>query len=86
MKSAHTFLVKKNERSFYISPLFCLSVLDTSITAQIALKIKRVKNTSAQQVPEIGRSKALFSSHPINPVNAKKNITSNVSTHAWSTK
>jgi len=29
------------------------------------------------------RFKALFSSHPINPVNTKKNITSNVSTQAY---
>ena len=29
---------------------------------------------------------ALFRSLPVNPVNAKKNITSNVLTHAWSTK
>ena len=28
----------------------------------------------------------LFRSLPVNPVNAKKNITSNVGTHAWSTK
>ena len=31
-------------------------------------------------------AEALFSSHPINPVNTKKTVTSNVSTHVWSTK
>ena len=30
--------------------------------------------------------KALFSSHPINPVNKKKIVTSNVSIYVWSTK
>ena len=31
-------------------------------------------------------TQALFSSHSINPINTKKTVTSNVSTHAWSTK
>ena len=41
-------------------------------------------NLQTQQVHK--RPNALFSSHSINSVNAKKNITLNVSTHVWSTK
>ena len=31
-------------------------------------------------------TKVMFSSYPVNSVNAKKNVTSNVSTNKWNTK
>ena len=55
--------------------------LDSLVRPGVDLQLPPVSAEMSARMNEV-----MFIYHPINSVNVKKNVTSNISTHAWSTK